>query len=166
VRLRSVADENGCLQLLRETHDADGYPARWPRNPWRFLAPPHEITAWVWAESDNVHGHIALHANDHLPAVDAACVEAGLSPDQVGLVARLLVAPTARRQGIATYLLAHAAAEANRLGLRPVLDVAKHHGAAVAFYEACRWTQTGDLTLNLADGVLECWFFVGPELST
>src|SRR5262249_41122265 len=110
VRRRAAADEPRCLALLREVHARDGYPTHWPMNPQRFLAPPQQMTAWVWSQAGNVEGHVALHANDYLPSIDLA--NAGLNPDQVGICARLLVAPTARRQGIGGQLLAHAAAEA------------------------------------------------------
>jgi GNAT superfamily N-acetyltransferase len=164
IRLRSSPDVAACLGLLREVHLQDGYPTRWPEDPRRFLAPPREIAAWVATQSDASIGHVALHRNDHFPAVDTACVDAGVDPDQVGIVARLLTAPAARRRGIGRELLGTAVAEAHRAGLRPVLDVAKPYEGAIALYEACGWTRAGELTLAFRNGlVLESWLYVGPK---
>jgi GNAT superfamily N-acetyltransferase len=153
--------------MLRAVHASDGYPARWPEDPLRFLASPGEAGAWVSVVDEEIKGHVALHTHHLHPGVEQACREAGLEPEQVGVVARLLVSPSARRHGIGKELLAWAGAEAHRVGRQPVLDVAQHYAAAIALYEACGWARSGELTYTFPDGVtLEEWFYIGPELRT
>ena len=79
------------------------------------------------------------------------------------VVARLLVAPTARRQGTGNALMTEATTTAHGLGLRPVLDVAKHYAAAIALYEACGWTRANHITLTFRDGsAVDSWLYLGP----
>jgi hypothetical protein len=50
IRPRAPGDIAECVEVLRQVHDADRYPTRWPRDPHRFVAPPYEQTAWVAVE--------------------------------------------------------------------------------------------------------------------
>lgn len=165
VRPKASADRGELVRLLRACHARDGYPARWPDAPARFVTPDDERGAWVCAHDDAVVGHVALHpARD--PVLTCASRATGLTHDQMVTVARLLVSPTARRHGAGTALMTRASTSAHGFGLRPVLDVAKHYAAAIALYEACGWTRADQLTLTFRDGsVVQSWLYVGPAPS-
>jgi len=152
-----------CLQLMRDVHAHDGYPMDWPNNPGRFTTPPYERGAWVGVQVGRVVGHVALHADDRDPVLDSARRATGLSAEHIAVVARLLVSPMARHEGIEKALMTRATTEAHLHGLRPVLDVAKHYDAAIALFEACGWTRADDLTLRLRTGlILDSWLYIGP----
>jgi ribosomal protein S18 acetylase RimI-like enzyme len=59
------------------------------------------------------------------------------------VVSRLFVAPAGRGMGLGAALVAAAAAEAVRLGLRAVLDVVTANRAAVRLYERLGWIRFG-----------------------
>jgi predicted GNAT family acetyltransferase len=95
------------------------------------------------------------------------CVEAtALEIERLGVIARLFVSPAARGDGVAGALLTAALPEAERRGLRPVLDVTVDNREAIAFYERRGWTRVGEATLDLTDppgATLEMALYVGPE---
>ncbi len=66
-------------------------------------------------------------------------------------MARLLVAPTARRRGIGRGLLGRAAEEAVALGRRPVLDVVTEHRSAIHLYDRCGWQPAGTVTVTFPE---------------
>lgn len=166
IRPKTPGDHDACLGLLRAVHARDGYPTRWPDDPRRFLTPPYEQIAWVAVVDGQVVGHVALHADERDPALVPATRATGLAPEKLGVVARLLVAPTARHLGIGSALLTPATTEAHRHGARPVLDVAKHYAGAIAFYEARGWTRADALTLEFPNGsAFESWLYLGPAPS-
>jgi [ribosomal protein S18]-alanine N-acetyltransferase len=75
----------------------------------------------------------------------------GTTEFAVAVVARLLVSPTARRQGISRALLANATGDATARGLRPIVDVATHYKPAIELYEAAEWIRIGTVTVHLPD---------------
>jgi GNAT superfamily N-acetyltransferase len=68
------------------------------------------------------------------------------------VVARLFVAPSARRGGVARRLLDAAAGECRRLDRHPVLDVATHFAPAIALYERSGWRHAGRVVVDVGDG--------------
>jgi GNAT superfamily N-acetyltransferase len=127
------------------------------------MTPSYERAAWVCTHADEIVGHVALHDDALDPALDPASRATGLTPDQIVVVARLLVSPTARRRGVGNALMTQATKTAHGSGLRPVLDVAQHYEGAIALYEACGWTRAEQLTLTFPDGsVVESWLYLGP----
>ena len=87
----------------------------------------------------------------------------GLPAERLALVARLLVLPTARHQGIGTALLTTASNEARHQGLRPFLDVAKRHAAAISLYEGRGWRRAADMLLTFRDGTtIDSWLYTDP----
>jgi len=123
VRRRTPADLAACTWLLAEVHRADAYPSPWPEDPVAWLARPDLAGAWVVELESAVAGHVALTRS--------------------GLVTRLMVAPWARRHGLAVRLLGVAVARADALALRPSLQVVDTRIAAIALYEAAGWSCTG-----------------------
>jgi ribosomal-protein-alanine N-acetyltransferase len=123
LRRRSPSDLGACTGLLAEVHLADAYPSPWPDDPVAWLARPDLAGAWVVELETAVAGHVAL--------------------TRCGLVTRLMVAPWARRRGLAVRLLGVAAAHADALALRPSLQVVDSRIAAIALYERAGWSYTG-----------------------
>jgi GNAT superfamily N-acetyltransferase len=122
--------------------------------------------AWVAEHRGEIVGHIALAAADSGP-VWRPCVEAtGRGVERLGVIARLFVSPAARGGGVAGALLEAALPEAERRGLRAVLDVTIDNPQAIAFYERRGWMRVGEATLDLADppgATLAMALYVGPE---
>jgi GNAT superfamily N-acetyltransferase len=96
--------------------------------------------------------------------MDVALAAAGVGKDGIAFVARLLVAPAARRRGIGRALLGKATQEAVQLGRRAVLDVVEDHKAAIALYENCGWTRVGRVDWKLpGDLPLREFVYVAPD---
>lgn len=171
LRTRTDDDEAGCVVLMRQTHENDGYPRYWPSRPERFLRPPEEIHAWVAEIDGAVVGHIALHdAADH-PTLPAAQRATGLAADRLAVVARLMVSPTMQGRSVGRALLAAAVGRARDDDRRPVLDVVQESTAAIGFYESAGWTRLEPLTLELDGAIpgeavgfppLQMWVYLAP----
>ena len=58
VRDRAEEDLGACVRLLRNVHEADGYPMRWPADPRAWLAPPGR--PFVAVADGNVAGHVLI----------------------------------------------------------------------------------------------------------
>jgi GNAT superfamily N-acetyltransferase len=152
VRPRSEHDLPACEELARIVHEHDGYPAFQSRNARTFLASPGALNAWV-AEIDGVTvGHVALHPTSSEEVMVLASTQTGLRPDQLGVVARLFVSPTARGQGAGRSLVATAVDQARQRGLCPVLDVDISLHAAIRLYEANGWLRAGTVNVRLPNG--------------
>jgi len=152
---------------MRLTHQFDGYPRYLPADLTSFLSDSAELAAWVAESSDNVIvGHIALHAGVGDPAALVAGPAAGLAPQQLAVVARLMVHPEVRRRGVARRLLAAATDHAHAHRLTPVLDVLKESEPALSLYEDLGWKRAGALTLPItAHEPLQLWVYLGPSFA-
>ena len=151
--------------MLRAVHRTDRYPARWPRDPARWLAGRAGLlAAWVSDNRGVLDGHLSLHGTDderaHPPWREAVPVPT----DQLAVVSRFFVAPDARRRGVGGALLSAAEDHAATRGLRLVLDVADHNLDAIAFYGKRGWLRVGTASLLLDDGhtILPLVLFVRP----
>ena len=181
VRPRTAQDLPALVSLLQATHEADGYPTHWPRDPRRVVAPPYEEAAGVAVVASAtgdvaagegpvaggegpVAGHVALHEPLQDPACEQAMAATGLVADRLVAVGRLFTAPGRRREGLGRLLLDHARAMAEARDRRPFLNVVQRLGGAVALYQSSGWTNVGPLTISFADGrALDTFVFVGPE---
>ena len=164
IRERWPGDGAALEAMARRTHDLDGYPKYLPRDLRAFIVNADAIGAWVSVVDGELRGHVALRPKS-APEVMALAVSAtGLSEDKIAVVARLLVSPSARRQGIGRALLEKATRVAAQLGRRAVLDVVEDHRAAVALYEKCGWTRAGRADWTLPDGLpLHELVYVSPD---
>lgn len=137
VRDRCAADLPACVELARVLHGTDGYPMQWQPDPVAWLSPDDLLGAWVGEVAGRVAGHLIL-----IGGGDRA---------EIG---RLMVAPTARRIGLATGLLSRAVAAAHAVGRTPWLEVLDHTPAAIALYEARGWrlAERAPASWTLADG--------------
>jgi len=148
--------------MARAVHDLDGYPVYLPDDLESFLAEDDALGAWVAERGNEIVGHVALHRRSS-PEIMALAKEAtGLPDGDLAVVARLMVAPSARRAGVGRVLLDTAASQALALGRQPVLDVAVSLRDAVLLYEAAGWARAGPVTVQLPRLALEELVFVGP----
>jgi GNAT superfamily N-acetyltransferase len=164
VRARVDADIDRCARLVDVVHVCDGYPAYLPDDVLRFVASHDAYAAWVAEAGGRIVGHVALHSRGAREVMALVREAIGIDDRAVAVVARLLVSPTARRQGIGRALLATATGDATARGLRPIVDVATHYKPAIELYEAAGWIRIGTATLQLPDGAsLDEFVYLGPE---
>lgn len=164
IRARSAADLEACVALLLAVHRSDGYPRHLPSDVGRFVSPDHETDAWVAVVRDEVVGHVALHRAADDPTLAAAQRATGLAPGRLAVVARLLVSPGHRRDGVGRALLDRAVARAGERGQRAVLDVVQDAAAPVALYEASGWERLEPLALHFPGDVrLDLWVYLAPS---
>ncbi|HET9732277.1 MAG TPA: GNAT family N-acetyltransferase [Acidimicrobiales bacterium] len=151
VRDRRPEDLDALVRLAAEVHALDGYPIYLPTDLGAFVYSKDTIAGWVAEEADEIVGHVALHRRSWEGVMRLARDVTGLSESQLGVVARLLVSPTARRQGLGAALLAQAERQARKLGLQPILDVATQYSAAVRLYERSGWRVLGTVKFPMPD---------------
>lgn len=168
IRTRWAADLDPCVRVLAEVHARDGYPVNWPEHPECWLAPEPFLSAFVVSVDDAVVGHAALSGRsegDLAPGLWSA--RTGANIDDVAVVSRFFVAPTARGSGVAARLLAYLVAVALQRGLTPVLDVVASDASAVALYERSGWALLGAAvgTRTDRDRTVLCRSASGRELS-
>ena len=163
IRPRSSADGAALEAIALATHRLDGYPKYLPDDLRSFILDADALRAWV-AECDGaIAGQVALHRRSVPEMMEVAASATGLSEDRLVVLARLLVSPAARRQGIGQALVELATTEARSLGLRAVLDVVDEHKAAIALYERLGWTREGTINWKLPDGrPLREFVYVSP----
>jgi len=155
VRGRTDDDLAACERLARAVHELDGYPVFLADDDFRgFLAAPGALGAWVAEAGGEIVGHVALHASTSIPVVGLLRSRLGIAASEIGVVARLMVAPSMRRRGVARSLLEVASEEARCRGLVPILDVVPRHEAAIALYENAGWENLGQVTYDLPDGTM------------
>jgi GNAT superfamily N-acetyltransferase len=164
VRRRTQADMDQLVGVARAVQLGDGYPGRRPLDLATFLASPDALAAWVAEHDGVIVGHVALHRQSLPVVMEQGAAFLGREASELGVVARLLVEPTARRAGIGRALLATAAREARSRGLHPILDVVTSYRAANRLYRACGWRNAGEVTMVFADGTtLQSYVYVGPD---
>jgi GNAT superfamily N-acetyltransferase len=153
VRVRVEADLDGCIRLAQRVHEADGYPVYFPDGLRPFMASPDAIASWVVEEQGEIVGHIALHRRSTDPVMAMATNALGQPCERIGVVARLLVDPELRREGLGRLLLHTAAQDAFARNLWPILDVVTKHTAAIGLYEGCGWIRAGQVTTKFGNGL-------------
>ncbi|GAA1532865.1 GNAT family N-acetyltransferase [Kribbella lupini] len=126
IRPRTEADFVSCVVLLRDVHEAAGYPINWPDDPKAWLTPPDALGSWVVTVDGEVAGHVAVTK-----------AEGG------ALVERLFVDPKQTGQGLGRQLLDHAGKVAADHQLDLTLEVADNCTAAIALYNRAGWRETG-----------------------
>jgi GNAT superfamily N-acetyltransferase len=163
IRARHPSDVDACLQMAHHVKRLDGYPPRGPVDE-RFMAPPQELAAWVAEIDATVVGHVALHSTGASDTVVMAAHHTGRTPEELAVVARVLVSPAARRRGVARALLGTAVESAHERGRQPILDVAEHLSAAIRLYETSGWERAGEVIIPCGDEPsLPCYVYIGPD---
>lgn len=134
IRPRVDTDLDACVALLRDVHETSDYPAHWPADPRRWLAPRGLVAAWV-ADDGGIVGHVGLNtAGDALE------------------ITRLCVASTARGRKLGERLLATAGEHAAHSGQRLILEVLAHNTSAIALYDRLGWRHLETAEYTLPDG--------------
>ncbi|HEY4830303.1 MAG TPA: GNAT family N-acetyltransferase [Solirubrobacteraceae bacterium] len=150
LRPRRSEDLESCVALLRDVHEADGYPTVWPANPAHWLAGGDSLAAWVAEEDGAVLGHLAVHRISAARAGPPWREALPVPVDRLAVVSRFFVSTRARGRGIGGTLMTRAEEHAAENDLRLVLDVAMQNGAAIAFYERRGWRRVGTAELALS----------------
>ncbi|MCU1353433.1 MAG: putative GCN5-related N-acetyltransferase, partial [Acidimicrobiales bacterium] len=161
VRARTSADLDGCTRLAEEVEQLDDYPGL-PTDLRSFLVSPDALRVWVAEAHGEIVGHVALHSKSSDPVMALAGEATGRGAEGLGVVARLLVAPTARRSGLGRTLLHTAASEAIRQDRWPILDVVTYLQGAIALYEGCGWRRAGQVTVRFDVGEIDEFVYIGP----
>jgi GNAT superfamily N-acetyltransferase len=165
IRNRSTSDGEALEAIALETHQLDRYPMYLPQDLRSFIVNEDALGAWVAADDNEVLGHVALHPSSAKEVVDVAMLATGVAEDKIAVVARLLVAPAARRRGIGRALLEKATQEAAQRGRRAMLDVVEDHVAAIELYESCGWTRAGRVDWALPGNLpLREFVYLAPDL--
>lgn len=134
------------VPLLRDVHERDAYPARWPDDPAAWLSPVDLVTAWVadGARAEQVIGHCALVAVDpSRPTAGAWSLASRTPARRLVCVAKLFVASDSRGKGVGRVLLDAAVAGAAAMGQRAVLEVSSADRRAVSLYRRAGWVEAG-----------------------
>lgn len=165
IREKTESDTDSCVALLLAVHRVDGYPRFLPAKVLDFISPGYESSSWVAEKDGEVVGHVALHVAAVDPTLLAAQRATGLPPEGLAVLARLLVAPNARRAGLGRELLDLATSHARSRGQRAVLDVVQSAHAPIALYEAAGWTRIEPLRLKVSEmTALDLWVYLSPDM--
>jgi GNAT superfamily N-acetyltransferase len=163
VRRRQGADLDRCAQLAETVHRVDGYPSFLQGDLRSFLTGPGAVAGWVAEDGEAIVGHVGLHASSSDAVMALAAEATGWPAQRLGVVARLLVAPSTRRLGAGRSLLAAAATAAAERDLWPILDVVPRFEAARRLYEASGWVCAGRVTVRLPDAsTIDELVYIGP----
>jgi ribosomal protein S18 acetylase RimI-like enzyme len=166
IRTRTAADLDACVAVAEQVRALDGYPTFVGDDGLaRFVDPDDALAAWVAVDdADGVVGMVALRPRSAPQSSVIAAKALEVGEDQLGFVARLEVAPRARRQGVAHALLDAAVATGRQLGRVLVLDVVTSDTSAIALYDASGWRRLGGHSLTLRDGrELDVVVYAAPE---
>jgi GNAT superfamily N-acetyltransferase len=162
IRRRQEADMERCVAMAAVVHQQDRYPRYLGHDLRSFLMYPGALGAWVADSGTDIVGHVALHPDSSEPVMALIKETTGLDNGDLGVIARLMVAPTARGAGVAQALLEVATTHAQALGRQPVLDVVSSTTAAIRLYERNGWTRLGTVTAHFPGGSLEEHVYLGP----
>jgi GNAT superfamily N-acetyltransferase len=148
IRLRQDSDLPALVQILRDVHAADQYPAVWPDDPLEFVATASPMGAWVAELDGQPLGQVLLCTMEagsdwgELP---------GRSNAELAEIKRLFVSPSAHGMGLAQQLLSVALAEATRRTLQAVLQTRADNAASNRFYERSGWQRAGTVQAPWTD---------------
>lgn len=138
--------------VLLDVHAADGYPVEGVENPLAWVDISEPIGQWTALLGGRAVGHIALMR----PEGDDECAiiskKTGQSLEQIGVVARLFVSPSARGHGIGNQLLLAAETMAARNSITPILEVLEKDKAAMNLYVGRGWVPLGSTVHNFGEG--------------
>jgi GNAT superfamily N-acetyltransferase len=121
------------------------------------------VAAWVAVREERIVGHVALNAETSRPVM---ALVAKLAPERPALfVARLLVEPEARREGVGRNLLEQARHAAVESGHCPMLDVVEtpKAEAAISLYRGDGWEEVGRVPFGRSGAEVDELVFRGPS---
>jgi ribosomal protein S18 acetylase RimI-like enzyme len=163
IRKREQHDLGALLAIAELVQATDGYPRRRSDGLRSFIEAEGALDAWVVEQTGKVAGQVVLRRPGAPETVRLASQATGRAQEGLGMVARLFVAPDARRSGAGKALINAATEGAHALGLWPVLDVARDNAGAVSLYDAVGWTRLGEVTIDFRGAPsLQALVYVGP----
>ncbi|MEV5808707.1 GNAT family N-acetyltransferase [Streptomyces parvulus] len=152
VRPFSNDDLTGAAEALVEVHETDGYPVEGVDDPEAWIKSEDVLAAWI-AESDGrIVGHVAVMKPQGEAAADLWVKQSGDDMGHVGVLARLFVVQSARKQAAGRQLMEAAASHARDHGLRLVLDVMVKDASAIRLYERLGWRKIGETIHHFGNG--------------
>lgn len=166
IRPRNPADVEACVDILRVTHQTDGYPLDPTAVSEDFVVRRGEMGAWVADVDGVVAGHVSLQHPSDSATFRVVHDATGLDREALALVSALFASVTHRHTGVGRALLGHATQAALDEGLRPMLDVGKTLTAAIRLYERAGWVRVGEVVFHLAAGPFAGWVYLGPAVES
>lgn len=165
IRLRTDADIDACVAVMRQTHEVDRYPVYGANVTAEFLvARRRELQAWVAELDGQIVGHVSLHRAEDDATLPPAQAASSRPAAGLAFLSRLLVSPDARRLGLARRLVQTAVDHAHAGDLRPVLEVVTDASGAIALYESLSWKRIGALALPIpGHPPLDVYLYLAPD---
>ncbi|MFF6862949.1 GNAT family N-acetyltransferase [Streptomyces ardesiacus] len=153
VIIRPFTDDDlaGAAAALVEVHDTDGYPVEGVNDPEAWIKSEDVLAAWVAEGGGRIVGHVAVMKPQGEGAVDL-WVKQSDDADHVGVLARLFVVQSARKQAAGRRLMEAAMSHARTHGLRLVLDVMVKDTSAIRLYERLGWRKIGETIHHFGSG--------------
>jgi GNAT superfamily N-acetyltransferase len=164
IRARRERDLGDLATIAARVHDLDNYPIFLPGGDYTgFITRPTSLAAWVAVRGRQLVGHVALNDTTSNPVMQLVDDDRPAHPP--AYVARLLVDPGSRREGVGRRLLEHARREALSSGRVPYLDVVDIPTAAsvIALYRHDGWVEVGRVRFELAGEEIDELVFRGPS---
>jgi ribosomal protein S18 acetylase RimI-like enzyme len=152
IRPRRGGDIPEAAKALVKVHETDGYPVEGVDEPEAWLTPPDLLETWVAELDGRVVGHVALSHPNGEDAVALWLDQSGAAESEVAVLARLFVAPEARRMALGRRLTQAAMQYADEEGLRLVLDVMTKDTSAMRLYENLGWQRIGTSKHTYGEG--------------
>ncbi|MFC4426053.1 GNAT family N-acetyltransferase [Deinococcus navajonensis] len=131
LRQRRPEDLPGLVLILRQVHEADGYPSAWPADPLSFVRATGVVEAWIAEAEGRPLGQVVLcePGRGTLQTLVPGALE----------IKRLFVGSEGRGSGLAADLMARAHAGAQALERPAALQVDPRNTAALALYRKLGW---------------------------
>ncbi|WKX21030.1 GNAT family N-acetyltransferase [Streptomyces sp. HUAS CX7] len=154
VTVRPFTDDDlsGAAAALVEVHDTDGYPVEGVDDPEAWIKSEDTLAAWVAESGGRIVGHVAVMKPQGEAAADLWVKQSGANLDHVGVLARLFVVQSARKQAAGRRLMEAAVSHAHARGLRLVLDVMVKDASAIRLYERLGWRKIGETIHHFGSG--------------
>jgi len=163
IRERRNEDLAELVAVAAQVQRVDNYPMFLPGGDLeRFLTRPTPIAAWVAIRDHKIVGHVALNDSTSPPVMQLVEDRRPMNPP--AYVARLLVAPSSRGDGVGRRLLEHARRAAVKAACSPFLDVVHTPSAAsaISLYRHAGWEEIGRVSFDLVDDEIQELVFCGP----
>lgn len=153
VRPFVAEDLDPLARVLVEVHATDRYPVEGVDDPRVWLQLDSPLGQWTALLDEAPVGHVAMLqavlAEDGAAAQLA--VQDGTPIEQVAVLARLFVAPSARKRSVATRLMETVERAARSADLRLVLDVMTKDRTALEIYRKRGWQPIGSFEHQYGD---------------
>lgn len=162
IRERCDDDLDGMVAVAARVREVDSYPIFLPGGDFvSFLTRPTPIAAWVAIRDDELIGHVALNDTTSQPVMHLVESRAPMKP--AAYVARLLVDPRSRGDGVGGRLLERARRAAIEAVRSPFLDVVDTpaSASAISLYRRAGWDEIGRVSFDLVGNEIEELVFCG-----